>query len=214
MASDQDQSRSVSFSTFLRIPPVLLTALLATPLARAQSAATLYGSVSDPGSAAIPGAKVRATNVGTGVNTDTTADSSGNYSFPDLAPATYTITVDAPGFKTEILKGTTLQVAQKARLDVHLQLGSVDTEVDVSGAAPLVDTSSASVGTVIGERETVDLPLNVRRFGALATLVPGTVPDAQGGTTGAGFAQTAALAHRSAKRRMRRTAPVLRATTL
>jgi hypothetical protein len=184
----------VNLSLSCRFSAVLLALFISclTSLpARAQSAANLYGAVTDPGSAAIPGAKVKATNVATGVATDTTADSSGNYSFPDLAPATYTIAVDSPGFKTTVEKGITLAVAQKARLDVHLQVGSVDTEVDVSGAAPLVDTSSASVGTVIGTRETVDLPLNVRRFGALATLVPGTVPDAQGGTTGAGFANNA-----------------------
>ena len=122
--------------------------------------------------------------------TNTTSDPSGNYSFPSLVPAEYSVTVDAPGFKTEVLKGITLLVNQKARVDVHLQVGSVDSTVEVTSAAPLVDTSSASVGTVIGQRETVDLPLNVRRFGALATLVPGTVPDQQGGTTGNGFANS------------------------
>jgi len=182
-----DLSLFPRFSVFLL---VLLTAYLAPSSALAQSAATLYGQVSDVSGAAVPAAKVKVSNVATGVNANTTSDASGNYSFPDLAPATYTITVDAPGFKTEILNGTTLQVAQKARLDVHLQVGSVDTQVEVTGDAPLVDTSSASVGTVVGPRETTDLPLNVRRFGALATLVPGTVPDAQGGSAGAGFANS------------------------
>ncbi len=169
---------------------VLLIGCLASLPAIAQTAATLYGQVTDVSGAAIPAARVKATNVGTGVETNSTSDSSGNYTFPDLAPATYTITVDAVGFKAEILNGTKLDVAQRARLDVHLQVGSVDTQVEVNGAAPLVDTSSASVGTVIGQRETVDLPLNVRRFGALATLVPGTVPDQQGGSTGNGFANS------------------------
>ena len=184
--------KSSAFFSF-RLSPFLLALLIccfgALP-GRAQTAATLSGQVTDVSGAAIPAAKVKATNVGTGVETNTTSDSSGNYSFPDLAPATYNITVDAPGFKTELLNGTKLDVAQKARLDVHLQIGSVDTQVEVNGAAPLVDTNSASVGTVIGQRETVDLPLNVRRFGALATLVPGTVPDQQGGTTGNGFANS------------------------
>jgi guanyl-specific ribonuclease Sa len=180
-------------SLFPRLSPVLFALLIgcfSSLAAHAQTAATLYGQVTDASGAVIPAAKVRATNIATNVNSDTVADGSGNYSFPDLAPATYTIKVDAPGFQTEILKGTTLQVAQKARLDVHMQIGSVDTQVEVNGAAPLVDTSSASVGTVIGQHETVDLPLNVRRFGALATLVPGTVPDQQGGTTSNGFANS------------------------
>jgi hypothetical protein len=170
---------------------VLLMCCVAAVPCNAQSSANLYGAVTDSGGAAIPGAKVTVTDVANSVITNTTSDAAGNYSFPSLAPAGYSITVESPGFKTEVLNGITLLVNQKAREDIHLQVGSVDTKVEVTGEAPLVDTSSASVGTVIGERETVDLPLNVRRFGALATLVPGTVPDAQGGTTGAGFANSA-----------------------
>ena len=101
----------------------------------------------------------------------------GTTAFLAWPPAGYSITVEAPGFKTEELKGIVLPVNQKARDDIKLQVGSVDTRVEVTGAAPLVDTSSASVGTVIDQRDVVDLPLNVRRFGALAILVPGTVPD-------------------------------------
>ena len=179
----------LSLLSFAMRLAIILCCLASLP-ARAQTAANLYGAVTDASGATVPGANVKATNVATGVSTNTASDSSGNYNFPDLPPAAYTITVDAAGFKTEILKGTTLLVDQKARLDLHLQIGSVNTEVDVTAAAPLVDTSSASVGTVIGPRETVDLPLNVRRFGALATLVPGTSPDQLGGTVSAGFANS------------------------
>src|ERR1700761_9350231 len=168
----------------------LLLCFLASLPCSAQSSANLYGTVTDAGGAAIPSAKVKVTDVATGVVTNTVSDSSGNYSFPSLAPAGYAITVEAPGFKTEELKGITLAGNQNARQDVKLQIGSVDSTVEVTTAAPLVDTSSASVGTVIGQRETVDLPLNVRRFGALAILVPGTVPDIQAGNAGAGFANS------------------------
>jgi hypothetical protein len=168
----------------------LLICCLATLPCSAQSAANLYGTVTDAGGAAVPSAKVKVTDVATGVVTNTTSDSSGNYSFPSLAPAAYTVTVDAPGFKTEELRGITLTVNQNAREDVHLQVGSVDSTVEVTTAAPLVDTSSASVGTVIDQREVVDLPLNVRRFGALAILVPGTVPDAGAGGVSGGFANS------------------------
>ena len=168
----------------------LLICCLATLPCGAQSSANLYGTVTDAGGAAIPSAKVKVTDVATGVVTNTTADGSGNYSFPSLAPAGYTVTVEAPGFKTEELKGIVLAVNQKAREDVKLQIGSVDSTVEVTTAAPLVDTSSASVGTVIDQREVVDLPLNVRRFGALAILVPGTVPDAGAGGVSGGFANS------------------------
>jgi hypothetical protein len=104
-------------------------------------------------------------------------DPTGNYNLPSLHPATYTLTVEKTGFKTSVQTGITLLVDQKATLNVQLTVGEVATSVEVSGAAPLVETTSASVGTVIGERDVVDLPLNLRRFGALASLVPGTTTD-------------------------------------
>ncbi|MDX6456431.1 MAG: hypothetical protein QOE55_128, partial [Acidobacteriaceae bacterium] len=73
----------------------------------AQTSANLYGTVTDAGGAAVPGAKVAATDVATGVVTNTTSDPSGNYSFPSLVPAEYSVAVDAPGFKTEKLTGIT-----------------------------------------------------------------------------------------------------------
>ena len=128
---------------------VLLMCFVGTIPSFAQSAAILHGTVTDAGGAAIPSAKVTVTDVATSVVTNTTADGSGNYSFPSLVPAEYTVTVEAPGFKTEELKGIVLTVNQNAREDIKLQVGSVDTRVEVTGAAPLVDTSTASVGTVI-----------------------------------------------------------------
>ncbi len=174
-------------SCFLLV--VLLGCLASLPCS-AQSSANLYGAVTDAAAAAIPSANVTATDVATSVVTKTTTDGAGNYNFPSLVPAVYSVSVEAPGFKNEVLNGITLQVNQKARIDVQLQIGSVDTKVEVTGEAPLVDTSSASVGTVIGERQVVDFPLNVRRFGALAILVPGTVPDSGGGGGGSGFANS------------------------
>lgn len=151
--------------------------LLALPqLSHAQIAtATLYGSVADPSGAAIPAATITARNVGTGVETKTTADSAGNYILPSLPPANYSVAVEKEGFKTTVISGITLLVDQKARVDVQLQVGQVNTKVEVSGAAPMVETNTASVGTVVGEQEVVDLPLNLRRVTTLATLVPGTV---------------------------------------
>jgi hypothetical protein len=137
--------------------------------------ATLYGSVADPSGAAIPSATITATNVAMGIETKTTADAAGDYILPSLTPATYSIAVKKAGFKTTVISGVTLLVDQKARVDIQLQVGQVTTTVEVSGAAPLVDTKTASVGTVVGEREVVDLPLNLRRITTLATLVPGTV---------------------------------------
>jgi hypothetical protein len=130
----------------------------------------------------IPDAQVTVKDVDTGFATKATSDATGSYIFPWLRPARYELTVESKGFKSTVISGIVLLVNQKARIDVQLQVGDVTTKVEVQGTAPLVETTSASVGTVIGERQAVDLPLNLRRYGALATLVPGTT------TTNGGFA--------------------------
>src|SRR5213594_155823 len=139
--------------------------------------ATLYGTITDPTGAAIPEASVTATNVATGAATKATTDGAGNYSIPSLPPGTYKLTVEKTGFRATVLSGIQLLVNQQAVVNAQLQVGQVTTAIEVSSAAPLVETTTASVGTVIGEREVVDLPLNLRRFGALAVLVPGTTTD-------------------------------------
>jgi len=139
--------------------------------------ATLSGSVTDTTGAAIPDAIVTINNVENGIGVKTSSNSAGEYFFPHVSPGNYTITADKSGFRSTIVSGVTLLVNQQARVDVQLQVGSVATHVEVNGAAPLVETTTATVGTVIGQGQTVDLPLNLRRFGALATLVPGTVSD-------------------------------------
>ncbi len=139
--------------------------------------ATLYGTVSDPTGAAVPEAGVTALDTATGIATRTTTEVSGNYILPSLPPGTYTITVEKTGFKATVLSGIQLLVNQQAVVNVQLQVGAVSTQVEVRSAAPLVETTTASVGTVIGQQQVVDLPLNLRRIGALATLVPGTTPD-------------------------------------
>jgi len=139
--------------------------------------ATLSGTITDPTGAAIPEASVTATKVATGAATKATTDGAGNYSLPSLPPGTYKLTVEKTGFKATVLSGIQLLVNQQAVVNAQLQVGQVTTAIEVSSAAPLVETTTASVGTVIGEREVVDLPLNLRRFGALAVLVPGTTTD-------------------------------------
>jgi hypothetical protein len=135
--------------------------------------ASLSGSVADQSGAVIPGAAVTATNTETGVATKTESDAAGNYILLSLPAGNYKITTQRVGFKSTVLTGITLLVDQKARIDIQLQVGEVTTTVEVSGAAPLVETSTASVGTVIGQQQVVELPLNARRFGNMATLVHG-----------------------------------------
>jgi hypothetical protein len=158
---------------------VVIVVALALPIAGYGQVvnASLSGMVTDPSGAAIPGASVTATNVATGVATKTTTASSGNYIFTSLVPATYSVRFEKTGFKATVMTGITLLVDQKANLDARLQLGNVSQRVEVTTRVPIVNTQSASVGTVIGTQQVVDLPLNLREYGSLATLVPGAVPD-------------------------------------
>jgi hypothetical protein len=78
--------------------------------------------------------------------------------------------VEKPGFATRVITGIILQVAQKATVDLTLNIGQVNQTVTVEATAPLVDSTSASMGTVVNERLILDLPLNLRRTGALALL--------------------------------------------
>jgi len=176
---------------FLRTSSGLLglSFLLVLPACYGQTvSATLRGTVTDSTGAVVPEAVITATNVATGLGTKSTSDASGDYIFPSLVPSTYNLNVEKTGFKSTVISGITLQVDQKARVDIMLQVGQVSTMVQVRGAAPLVDTTTATVGTVVGEQQIVDLPLNLRRVEALATLAPGTV--ASNGFTSSVFGST------------------------
>jgi len=153
-----------------------LIVLLSPWLGRAQEVtARLAGTVKDQAGAVVPEAALSATHIGTGVVTRTTSDASGDYVFPQLAPGTYTLSVEKSGFASSVISGISLNVDQKASVDVVLQVGQVTQSVQVEAAAPLVDSTSASLGTVVDQQPILDLPLNLRRTGALALIVPGTV---------------------------------------
>ncbi len=160
--------------------------------------ATLSGSVTDQSGAAVPEANITATETETGTPTRTTSDGAGNYLLPSLRPGLYNLTVEKPGFKAATFTGIQLLVNQQARLDAQLQVGEVTTTVEVTGSAPLVESTTASVGTVIGRTEVLELPLNLRRYGSLATLVPGTTPDNGGfanSALGSPFSETSYAAN-------------------
>jgi hypothetical protein len=165
--------RFLSFAAAAAIIVVLLGA--GFPCRAQQVTATLSGTVRDTSGAVIPQAALTATNVATGVAAKTPSDSAGNYIFPLLVPGTYTLSAERSGFGTTVISGITLTVDQKATLDIVLSVGRVTQAVEVKGAAPLLSTTSASIGTVVGEQQIFDLPLNLRETGTLALLVPGTI---------------------------------------
>ena len=146
---------------------------LAVPLL-AQNA-ELSGRISDPAGLAVPGARVVARSQATGATRAVSSNQQGEFSVPALQPGPYNITVEANGFRTIHQNGVVVEVDQRARLDFALTIGSNAESITVEGSAPLLNTSDASVSTVIANRFVENLPLNGRSFSSLIELAPGVV---------------------------------------
>jgi hypothetical protein len=157
---------------------VLLAALATTAVYGQVITGSINGTVFDPAGAAVPNAKVRAVNTSTNLEVSATTDSDGRYAFPSLPPGgPYSVTVAAAGFNTEERSGLTLEVSQAARIDFTLKIGSTTETVEVTGAAPLIDPTSAAMGQVVTGESIVDLPLNQRNTYSLVFLAPGVQGD-------------------------------------
>src|SRR5215813_8181998 len=150
----------------------------------AQTQAGISGVIHDPSGAVIPGATITVTNPATNFTRSVISNEAGVYNFPGLQPGRYSIKVELPGFRTVTQKDIELQVQQSARLDFTLQVGEVSQTVEVSGAAALIATENATVGTVIENKRIVEMPLNGRNFLQLASLSP----NVSYGFSGAGIA--------------------------
>ena len=144
-----------------------------------QPTGTLSGRVLDPNGASVAGARVLAAQRSVGVERETATDEEGLYVFTNLPVGEYAIRVQAQGFKAASYESAVLQVGQSTRADFRLEIAGLSESVCVDCGVdlrPLVDTDSATVDSVIGEREIENLPLNGRNFLELALLVPGNSP--------------------------------------
>ena len=142
------------------------------PSVQGQTQGDIIGEITDSSGAAVPGARLTLTHVETNAIREGLANNSGVYRFPSLVPGHYSVKVEADGFKPVIRSGIEVQVQQTARIDFALQIGSVSEVVEVSGAAPLLETENAATGTVIENRRIVEMPLNGRNFLQLVALSP------------------------------------------
>ncbi len=150
-------------------------------LACAQSyTASVRGTITDSTQAGVPSAKVTVIDVERSVQYRALADSSGRYIFPTLPAASYILTVEAPGFRKATRPAFRLEVQQQATVDVELTVGAVTTTVEVAGAAPLLNTTSANLGQVVENRFILSTPLSGRNPLSLILLAPGIVPTGGG----------------------------------
>jgi hypothetical protein len=137
------------------------------------TSAEISGSIADASGAVVPGVTVTATNVETSTAQSTKSETNGDYVLTNLRPGTYTLTAEAAGFSKLVQIGLHLQVNQQVRLDLTLKVGQASETVEVSTRAPLLESESSSIGTVVNQQMVNQLPLNGRNFTQLATLSPG-----------------------------------------
>jgi hypothetical protein len=150
------------------------------------SAQTTYGSitglVADSSGAAISGAEVALTNMGTAEKRVQRTGPDGLYSFVNLLPGQYRIDVEASGFKRVTRPDVIVEVGQAVRIDLTMQVGDVTQTVEVTGETPQLQAETSSLGQVVEERKANELPLNGRNVFNLISLAPSVVP--QGSATG------------------------------
>jgi hypothetical protein len=173
---------------FKRVTTAALFALLLSPaiVLGQQGRASMQGTITDQTGAAVTGAKVSVRNTGTNQTFETTTNAEGFFTAPTLPVGSYEVTIEQTGFKRAVRSGVTLQVDQRAQVDIALELGGIAESVTVTEEAPLVDTGSATVGKVIENKRISELPLNGRNALALVLLTPGV--KSQAGPTNSGFA--------------------------
>jgi hypothetical protein len=169
-----------TISSFL----LIATIFSSVNFAQQSATATIEGNVTDANGAVIAGANVKAINKATSAERTTVSDSNGNYSFRLLPIGIYSVKVEKQGFSTKQINEVALNIEKTVRVDVQLDVGQVQTVVEVTSEAPITETSNTVVGDVIENRRIVDLPLNGRNFVQLTLLAPNTAPQQEGGNGG------------------------------
>jgi hypothetical protein len=166
-------SRAVSVPAAL-LPIVLGFVLASSVPARAQSTATLQGTITDAQNAIMPGVSIVIRNDATGIERTALTDAAGQYVAASLAPGHYKVVAHVDGFRDQTTE-VVLEVAQIAVVNIKLGLATLAENVTVTGASPLIETAAVSVGQVMAERTVQEIPLNGRHFVDLGPLMPGGV---------------------------------------
>lgn len=167
----------VFLGEIMRVHALLLLFLASSSsVLHAQSTdASVTGRVTDPSKARIVGAKITAISAGTNIRYEVTTNSSGEYYLPNPVPGTYRIEVKKPNFKKLIKPDVILHVQDSLDIDFEMTVGSASESITVEGGAPLLNTESAAVSTLIENQFVENMPLNGRSFSSLIELTPGVV---------------------------------------
>ncbi|MDX2268592.1 MAG: carboxypeptidase regulatory-like domain-containing protein [Bryobacter sp.] len=150
--------------------------LLAVSAFTQEFRSTLSGRVTDPSGAAVPNAIVSVVESNTGSRSEVRSSAEGEYTLPFLAPGTYSLSVEAQGFKKYTQSGLTIGTNQRLAQDVALQVGSQTDTVTVEADVPLLSTATASVGQVINSQQIQNMPMNGRTALTLSQLAFGVTP--------------------------------------
>jgi len=168
---------------------VVAISLAVPTLLNAQGASgRIVGRIADPTGAVLAAVKITLTNEATGISRGGQSNDSGDYSFVEVVPGTYTVQFELTGFKKNVQKSVIVDVNQVVTLNSTLQIGTSQETVEVSSEAPQVDTTSTQLGAVINDRSVNELPLNTRDTYQFLQLQPGV--QSQLGSSGSLFAGT------------------------
>lgn len=164
---------------------VAWTLLAAGSILTAQTTSTsILGTVTDSTGAVVSGAKVVLTNTNTNTTLETVSSSTGDYTFPLIDVGEYKVDVTMAGFKSATRSRIQVQINEKVRVDFKLDVGQITERVEVAATAAQLQTDEASLGTAVEQRRLVELPVNGRNVGNLATLQAGVMFGSRGGLDG------------------------------
>src|SRR6266702_3538574 len=169
--------RKAVFSPWLL--PLLL--LVFTVASFAQTTASIQGTVIAQSGAAVVRDNVTVKTPGAGIERTTETSATGAYEVPALPPGTYNVEVRMNGFETQLAKNLILEVSKNSVQNFNVKVASTSEVVTVEATAPVIETTSTTVGQTINQRTVQDIPLNGRHFVDLALLIPGSVTPPQNG---------------------------------
>jgi len=161
--------------------------MLTMPAWSQKDTGSIVGTVKDPSGAIVPNAKVTVADLDHGQTSSTTTNADGEFVVSPLRVGRYTVAVEQAGFKKTITDPITLDVQQRAVVNMVLQVGQITESVVVSSATPLLETETSELGQVVDSQRVANLPLNGRNFAQLALLAAGTAPSEPGARDEQGF---------------------------